>query len=160
MAFAETTTVPVEKTRAEIETLLKKKGATKIGYMADSNQAVIMFECSKRQVRFELPMPSIADKSIRCDGRGYVRSDKSKMDALAQEERRRWRVLLLTIKSRFEFIDTGLSTFDAEFITNIVVPTPNGAMPIGQFMLPQIERAYANGTPVPFLLGEGARNAG
>lgn len=154
MAYAENTTVAVEKTRAELEVLLKKKGCAKFAIMYDTTLATVAFECSKRMVRFELPLPSITDKSVshrKKDGWWQVRSNSEQMIALAQEERRRWRVLLLAIKAKFEVIETGLSTFDIEFMPQIVIPTPDGALPLGRWALPQIEAAYATGKPLPML---------
>ena len=66
----------------------------------------------------------------------------------AQEERRRWRALVLVIKSKLEAVASGIVTFDEEFMAHIVLPD---GQTIGQAMLPQIEAAYDAGTMPPLL---------
>lgn len=59
MAFAEGTSVPVGRTRAEIETLVAKYGATRFAFgWIDDNQAAINFVAHGRLVRFVLPLPT------------------------------------------------------------------------------------------------------
>lgn len=71
--------------------------------------------------------------------------------------RQRWRALLLVVKAKLEAIETGIATFDGEFMANIVLP---GGGTVGDWMTPQIERAYLTGAVPAMLpmLGEGERS--
>lgn len=125
MAFAEGTTVPASKTRAEIESLVAKYGATRFafGYMED--RAAINFVASGRLVRFTVPLPTKDDPRVRKRALSLSRSnwriDEEKLKfAIAEEERRRWRCLLLAIKSKFTTVESGIESFEEAFLANIV----------------------------------------
>ena len=125
MAYAEKTTVPVSKSRIEIEELIRKHGAGQFvsGYSGD--RVIIGFTAEGRQVRFLIRIPA-------------GRTDKE----TEQLERQRWRALLLVIKAKFEAIESGVSCFDDEFLAHIVLPDGQTA---GQWIAPQIEAAYQSG---------------
>ena len=50
--------------------------------------------------------------------------------------------LLLVIKAKLEAVTAGISTIETEFLANIVLPDNTTA---GEWMLPQIDRAYRTG---------------
>jgi hypothetical protein len=50
--------------------------------------------------------------------------------------------VLLIIKAKLEAIDAGISTFDAEFLSSIMLPS--GAT-VGEWAEPQLDRIYATG---------------
>jgi hypothetical protein len=56
------------------------------------------------------------------------------------EERRLWRALLLVLKAKFEAIDSGITTFDHEFLAHLVTST--GAT-VADAIAPQLDRALA-----------------
>lgn len=140
MRFAQTTLVSPERSRAEIETLLKRYKATTFGYATDSGQAVVQFRLQDRIVRFLIPLPKIEDARKTPAGR-QRRTDKIP-DVLAQEERQRWRALLLVIKAKLEAVESGITTFEQEFLAHIVMP--NGQT-IGTLILPEVAAAYQSG---------------
>ena len=122
MAYAEKTTVPVSKSRIEIEELIRKHGAGQFVSGFSGNRIMIGFTASGRQVRFVMEIPK---------GKTGNQTD--------QIERQRWRALLLVIKAKFEAIESGVSCFDDEFMAHIVLPD---GRTIGEYMIPQIEEAY------------------
>lgn len=137
--FAKSTVVPVSRTREEIIKTLTKYGATgfafgESGGPHNSTHAVIMFEARSRRVKFVLPLPK-------------DRTSKSG----SQSERTRWRCLLLAIKSKLESTESGISSFENEFMAHIVMP--NG-LTVSENILPKIQEAYSSGT-MPPLLGPG-----
>jgi hypothetical protein len=150
MSFAEKTSVPVERSRAEIEGLLVKYGASHFASGWKPGAAVIQFTIARpegpRLVRFELPLPDAKDKSItHYKGRygyEYERSASAAAEALAQETRRRWRALALVIKAKLEAVETGIVLFDDEFLAHFVMP--NGAT-FGKWIAPRLEAAYRSG---------------
>lgn len=126
MAFAEGTSVPVGRTRGEIETLVEKYGASRFasGWM-DDQKAAISFVAHGRLVRFVLPLPTKEQvvATLKKTSRRYQWSTPpaSVVDgALAAEQRRRWRCLLLAMKAKLEVVETGIETFEQAFLANIV----------------------------------------
>jgi hypothetical protein len=122
MSFAEGTTVPVPKTRGEIEALVMKHGATRFasGWTEDG-KAAMSFAIKGRLVRFVMALPSDADAAKVKTGRYPYRLTG---DALTRwkdaETRRRWRCLLLALKAKLEVVESGIATFEEEFLAHIV----------------------------------------
>lgn len=97
--YAFGTRVGIPQSKAEIERILSRFGATGFGYMTQGGKAIVMFEAQGRRVRFSLPAPQ---------GRS-----ESEVDA---EERRLWRSLAMAIKSKLDIVRSGISTFEAEML--------------------------------------------
>jgi hypothetical protein len=146
MKYASQTTVSPEKSRFEIETILKRYGASHYGYMSGPDSAAIAFQAKDRRLRFTLPMPKRTDH--KTDKRGYYRSDTAIDAAWQQEIRQRWRALALVIKAKLEAVEAGVSTFEEEFMANIVLPS---GQTMAEYALPQITQAYETGTMPPLL---------
>ena len=141
--YASTTGVTVDRSRAEVEQILSRYGATMIMYGWDQDQAMIQFEASGRRIRFLLPMPDREDPAFTMTPSGKQRrSDTEAHRAWEQGCRQRWRALVLVIKAKLEAVETGISEFEAEFLANVVLP--NGVT-VGDFMRPQIDAAYVGG---------------
>jgi hypothetical protein len=125
MAFAENTTVPVERTRAEIEKLVKKYGASRFssGWI-DDGRAAISFAAQKRLVRFALQMPTMEQAQKHAhrarDWRSPTRS--AQQTWIERETRRRWRCLLLVLKGKLDAVESGISSFDEQFLAHVVGP--------------------------------------
>ena len=62
--FAEKTTVSVEKSKFEIETLLKKYGASKFVSGWNEKEANLAFEAKGRFIKFFLPIPDKNSKEF------------------------------------------------------------------------------------------------
>ena len=58
------------------------------------------------------------------------------------------------IKAKLEAVESGISTVEAEFLANIVLPDNNTA---GDWMIPQIDEAYRTGEMPPMLPGAGGQ---
>jgi hypothetical protein len=125
MAFAEGTTVSPSKTRAEIENLVQKYGASRFAFGYLEDRAAINFVASGRLVRFTVPLPTEKDPRVRKRALSLSRSnwriDPARLKtAIDEEERRRWRCLLLAIKSKFTTVESGIESFEEAFLANIV----------------------------------------
>jgi hypothetical protein len=114
MKFAEGTTVAPEKTRAEIETIVRRYGAKEFASGWNGTTASIQFMAHGRRVRFSLAMPDEAW------ARKNRKGSKPLSEQTAAEERRRWRCLLLAIKAKLEIVSTGIATFEEEFLSHLV----------------------------------------
>lgn len=157
--YAKDTSVSVEKSRAEIETILARYGADRFGYMTTSDSAVVAFQAHGRSVRFHLPLPNKGAREFThaLDRRKHPpawvpRRPEDAYRAWEQACRQRWRALALVIKAKLEAVECGITSFEKEFLAHIVLP--NGAT-VGEWMGPQLEAAYSNGT-MPPLLGAGS----
>ncbi len=151
--FAENTSVPVERSRAEIERVLARYGATRFGTMQEPDGATIYFEIRGRQIQLKVPMPARTDKAFTQDRRSpWRRVSEGERDRRWEAEyRRRWRVLVITIKAMLEAVDSRLLTFDEAFLAHIVVP--GTARTIGTAIVPKLDALYA-GLSLPALLAE------
>lgn len=127
--YAAKTSVPVSRSRDEIERTLSRYGASAFGYGWDEGRAVVSFRAQNRYIRFAMEIPLIA-----------------------QEERQRWRALVLVIKAKLEAVESGITTFENEFLAHIVLPDNRT---VGEWLAPQIDSAYEEGG-MPKLLMPGS----
>jgi len=150
MRYAETTKTPVDKTRTEIEAALRRYGATAFGYAWSPTAASIMFEIDGRQVRIMLPLPDRKERRFTHHSRGE-RSTEMAEQVYEQACRQSWRALLLVVKAKLEAVAAGISSIEREFLADVVLPDRST---IGEWVRPQLERAYA-GHDMPALLPGG-----
>lgn len=156
--YAAQTEVTSDKSRAEIERTLQRYGADQFLYGWQTGQAVIGFRMHDRQVKFILPMPDRHDREFTLTPTGRDRSTSQAQQAWEQACRQRWRALALVVKAKLEAVESGITEFEHEFMAHIVLP--DGST-VGDFMGPQIERAYEHGTMPSMLpaLGSGPTEA-
>lgn len=140
--YADGTTVPVEKSKMEIEATVRRYGATSFLSGYDDRSAFVLFRANDRMVRFHVQIPSPADPQFARDGRKNHRSPEQRQKAAADEERRLWRCLLLAIKSKLEVVESGIASFEQEFLAHILLPDNST---VGDWVTPQIEAVYDSG---------------
>lgn len=148
--YAAGTDVPVSRSRAEIERILQRYGATSFAYGWDENVALIGFVAHSRQIRFTLPMP--ARREFTRTPTGRARTTTQIDAAREQAERQHWRALVLVIKAKLEAVETGIVSFEEEFAIHMVLP--DGSQ-VRDHLLPRIAEAYGTGA-VPALLPGGS----
>lgn len=146
--YAANTTVATERSRAEIEAILRRYGAASFGYAYDATGAKIGFELHGRRIRFLLPYPPVSEFSRTPTGKPRTRD--SAATALDQALRQRWRALVLVIKAKLEAVEAGITTLEDEFLAHIVLP--DGST-VGERTVPQIASAYSTGQMPPLLEG-------
>ncbi len=150
--FASETTVPVSKSRAEIESTLIRYGAEEFQTGWKQGAAMIGFRVKDLFIRFVLPLPSRADKNLthKKDRYGYLvkRTDQQIEQVYQQEERQRWRALLLTVKAKLEAVECKISTLEQEFLAFIVMPNQ---MTVGDFIIDRALPAIRAGN-MPLML--------
>lgn len=155
--YARHTDVPISRSKAEIEQLLVRYGASKFASGWEGESATILFEAHEKRVRFDLPLPNIEFfKRYEAERgrRGRVlreRTDAGAAQAMEQEHRRRWRALALVIKAKLEAVQSGITEFEDEFLAHIVIP---GGRTIGEQIRAQLDESYRTGK-LPPLLGTG-----
>lgn len=145
MAYAENTTVPVEKSISEILAMLKKAGAHRIAQAETEDGFAVQCFLNDRMLRFKITYPSPSTK------RGARPASPAEMRNTAERRmRQRARALLLVIKAKLESIESEVETFDEAFLANVV--TPDGAT-VGDWLIPQIQEGYRIGKmPTQLLL--------
>jgi hypothetical protein len=135
MAYAQGTLVPTDKSRSEIEKWLRRAGADQVNSGWSEEKAVVAFRMPMkssldcRYIRIEMPL-AVA---------GGRWNSREKID---QENRRRWRALLLYVRAKLESVESGIMAFEDAFMAHMVLPTGET---VSRFMRPQIEQAYKSG---------------
>lgn len=145
--FAKGTTVPIERTRAELERLLEKHGVEQSAVMRSPGAASIQFVVKDRWIRFVLLMPKREDFSHHLV-RGWrtARTEDQMSKVYDQACREKWRALLLVIKAKLEAVHCGIATIEQEFLAWIVT---RDNTTIGERLLPHLDETLKRG---PMLL--------
>ena len=149
MAYAENTEVPVEKSRAEIERLLTRHKCSKFmaGVDHDLHRATVQFQAHHRIIKFEIVLPDPADpKFKKIKGQYLQRTAAGVAKVVEQEERTKWRALLLVIKAKLEAVESGIATFEDEFLAQVVLPNQQT---VAEYIGPQVAQMYATGRMPP-----------
>jgi hypothetical protein len=164
--FAHGTEVSVEKSRAELETLLGKRGATHRVFSVDdeAGMARIGFAIASRKYALEVPLPKIEPpltsygwpKSFGEEPPGFWRlaaGQKAEKIRARWEQacRERWRAVVLTIKAKLELVRIGLSTVEREFMADMLLP--DGST-VGKTVGAYLEKLIADGYHAPLALPE------
>lgn len=136
--YADKTEVTVEKSKVQIERLLTEFKASSVMMASNSDKSMIVFAMANRHVKFVLPLPQKAE---------FARH-RNPMAALEQATRTRWRALYLALRAKLEMAATGITTFEDEFMSHIVLP--DGAT-VGESIREPIAAMYRSGKITPLL---------
>lgn len=140
--FASNTSVPIERSKTEIEQTLLRYGVEQFGYAVHTTRGSgIAFVYKGRKIQLNIPLPK----------RDKFASNRAGETKWQQEHRRLWRVLLLWLKANLELIDCGLISFEDVFLAQTCLPA---GQTVSQMLQPQIEKMITNGE-MPKLLGSG-----
>jgi hypothetical protein len=137
MAYAESTNVGIDRSRAEIEQMLQRHGVERFGSFTDRGRAALVFEIDGLSVRIEVVMPERNEERFRATPkRRTTRSASQAFAAWEQECRRRWRSLAAVIKAKLIAIEDGVATVEQEFLPYVICA--NGQT-VSEQMLPHLE---------------------
>jgi len=149
--FAEDTSVTTDKSKTEIEKLLSRYGADQFMYGTDRTSAMVGFRADARMVRVVISMPDRDAEEFRLTPtKKWERHPEEAEKAYEQACRQRWRALALVIKAKLEAVVAGISTFEEEFLAHLVLPDNTT---VGDYMIPQVARAYEDGEMPKMLPG-------
>ena len=151
--YAERTTVPSDRSRAEIESTLRRYGASAFMSGWNSDGATIGFDLAGRRVLLRLPLPDRDAAQFRLTTTRRTRSASAHGEVYEQAVRQRWRALLLVIKAKLEAVEAGITTLEAEFLDGIALPS--GAT-VGDWLRPQLAEVYDRGDMPALLPGSGS----
>lgn len=150
MIYAADTSTSVEKTRAELETVIRKFGADAFGYVTETNRAAIQFRARGKYVRFVLPLPSPDERRFtHCQNGTTPRTPTARQNEYEQGCRSAWRALFLCVKAKLVAVEAKITTFEQEFMAHIVLPNQRT---VGEEILPMIEQSYKSGKMPEFHL--------
>jgi hypothetical protein len=157
VTFAKGTSVSVEKSRMDIDSLLSKHGAGQRGVLCDDEGGVarLLFTMAGRQIRLEVPLPRPSEFAKRAKGeRNYWRSltPAEQRSRWEQACRERWRLVLLFLRAKLENIALGVSTVEREFLADVTLA--NGQT-VYQALQGAIAESYETGR-MPRQLGPAA----
>ena len=138
--YAKDTTVPIDRSKVEIERTLTRYGAQEFMYGWKAGQAVIAFKVNDRKYRINLPLPDRNDPQFYLTDNGRRRTSQDAVYAAwEQATRQRWRALALWIKAVLEAAEAGIVTLEDALQTFVMLP--NGHT-VGEWLGPQIDEVY------------------
>jgi hypothetical protein len=141
MRYAAKTQVSANRSRDEIERTLTRYGASGFLYGWQQDMAMLAFTYEGKQIKFLLELPDKQEFRTTPTGRAR-RNEDAVVKEWEQATRQKWRALSLVIKAKLEGIESGISTFEDEFMAWIV--TADGKQ-VRDHVLPRIEEMYRTG---------------
>lgn len=132
--YAQDTDVPVERSKAQLEALLRNHGAQGFASGWTVKEDRIEFVWNDVQIRFILPRPN--RKEHEATATGLLRSKAQVELSIAKADRQRWRALFLVVRAKLEAVEAGIAIFEQEFLGFIV--TPNNQT-VGDMLVPRIQ---------------------
>lgn len=137
--YAQGTTVGEERTRIELEKLLRRFGADQFAtaWDGETGASAVVFRMDGRHVRLDVPMPKASDDPFWKTPTGRRRTPAAAHEEYEKECRRRWRSLLAVVKAKLIAVDDGISTLEREFLADMV--TADGRT-VEQVMRPHLEQ--------------------
>lgn len=142
--YAKQTSVPVSKSRDDIEHTLERYGAEGFQYTSLPGAASVAFFVHGRTIRFVLQLPDEMEFARTPTGRPRAAGQVNEEHRRAV--RQRWRALLLVIKAKLEAVESGIAVFEDEFLAYTVLPS---GRTVAAELSPQIDAAIASGTMPP-----------
>lgn len=148
--YAAKTTVSVGKSKAEIEWILRRYGASEFAYASGQDRAMVGFLIETHRIQIAMSMPSPQE---------FVRTEtgRARAKSVIQTEweracRQRWRALALVIKAKLEAVECGITSMQDEFLAYTVLPCGKHAgKTIGEIVNPAMTEILTGGN-VPSLL--------
>jgi hypothetical protein len=138
--YAEGTQTKVETSVAELRRAIVRYGGSNLAMMEDDDTPAIaaLFQIGGRWVRFLQKLPRRPDGT-----RSTSRNPRAMFAQHDAEVRRRWRVLLLRVKSRLEEFAEGESTWEECFLPYAVLADNRT---VAEALAPELERMYRTGS--------------
>lgn len=146
--YANGTEVPTDRSLAEIRATLRRYGATSFAFGEEAGWAMVGFAANDRKVRFALRLPDPDSAEFTRTPTGKSRTAAAAESAYEAAVRQVYRVFAYVIKAKLEAVESGLVTFQAEFLAHLVLP---GGQTVGDVVEDRVTAAYETGQ-VPALL--------
>ena len=131
--YAETTRVPTGQSQGEVKDMLKRAGSTRVAIYEDPKQTAVAFNMADRLYRISVPTPETSKNP-------------------EQAERVAWRLVVLLVKAKLEAVKEGATTFEREFLADML--TPNGKT-VYEMTQEPLRLAYETGKMPDLMLPSG-----
>lgn len=115
--YAKTTTVPVNKSRSQIQDELERFGVDEFFFGTSKRGQGIGFKYNERVYKMNVPLPE--------------RTEGMSENQYQQALRQRWRVLRMSMKMELEKIESGVISFEDQFLAQMCLPDGSN---VSQFM--------------------------
>jgi hypothetical protein len=139
--YAQDTDVPVERSKAQIEQLLRAHGAERYASGWTREEDRIEFSMAGVRIRFTLPRPRPEDHETTSSGRARPKGDIARH--VAKLERQRWRALQLVVRAKLEAVESGMAVFEQEFLAFVVTPWSDRT--VGDILVPRLQAGDLRG---------------
>lgn len=149
--YASGTSVSADRSRAEIELLLRRFGADGFGYWSEGEKAAIEFKHRGMRFRFAVKLPDRNDEAFTRTGTGRDRKADAALRLWEADIPRRWRSLCLVVKAMLVGVEDGVLEFEQAFMPYIVLPD---GKTLSHHMLPMLNKAVASGKMPKLLMAE------
>lgn len=151
--YASGTSVSAERSRGEIESLLRRFGADGFGYWTQGEKAAIEFTHRGMRFRFGVTLPDRNDEAFTKTETGRARKADAALRLWEADIPRRWRSLCLVVKAMLVGVADGVLEFEQAFMPYVVLPD---GKTVSHHMLPILDRAIASGKMPKLLMAENA----
>lgn len=141
--YAQGTKVSADRTQAEIQRILMRWGADKVGTLCSRTEAQIFFEYHGKQFRMSIDLPDPGEERFILTPSGRKRRAEPQVFAEWERETRRlWRSLRTVIKAMLIAVEDGVFKFDEVFLPFLLLANNQT---FGQAALPKIDKLMAGG---------------
>lgn len=120
--YATKTEVTVSRSQEELRSLLLKYGVTSFGFAEQPGGAMLAFQVGDQNHRIFMPIRSGADPAFAYAG-SRRRDAKGRKVAAVNEERARWRALVLVVKAKLEYAAILGQSIESAFTEYRVLPS-------------------------------------
>lgn len=119
--FAVDTSVPVERSKAQIRGYLAQVGADGFADIEEKGRVVVAFTIDgKKYILGFYPLPK-SHEQFRFTPKGRERKPAQSLQLWEQDVRSRWRALLMIVKANCESVALGMYTPEHAFGNNLVL---------------------------------------
>ena len=146
--YAEGTTVAASRSLEEIKSTLIRFGADRdtFTYAEMGRRVALQFTVKTRVVRMEMTLPDY--EAFAKDRYGRRRLEHVIQKDWEAECRRVWRTLAVLVKAKLAAIADGISTFEREFMADLLLPSGET---VGRHVIEHLDEAMRTGA-VPKLV--------
>lgn len=122
MSYAKGTSVPVRRSRMEIEDMLERAQARATYTAMEEGRATVGFALEDKHIRFELALPG-REEFATVERRGEKRRATPELQNALWEQacRERWRALVLALKAKFVSVEAGVESIEEAFLAHVVL---------------------------------------
>lgn len=140
--YAEGTSVPISRSREELERTLERFGATAQAWMRDDEIGNITLAFKRKGNGYKFSISLRTQEDERYTPTRLRRSDSVARDAADKENRRRFRSLANYVKALMDAADTGIIEAEEALMPYMILPTGQTVAEALTAALPALEAGH------------------